>query len=368
MIPWYKPHFWGREKEYVLSALESTWISGGEFVDRLEKTMAGILGVPHVVTTSNGTTSLMLSYLALGIGPGDEVIVPGFTFAAPANMVLAVGATPVFADIDPDTWLLCPKSVESKITPRTKAVVPVHIYGNVCDMTAIMALAKKYNLSVIEDTAEAAFSTYEGKQAGTFGDFGSFSFQATKTITTGEGGAVCTNRDDLADQARLIRNHGMRPERRYFHEVVGHNFRLTNLQAALGCAQLDRLEDIIVNKKRVFARYCRNLKSVKGLSMQAITPGCEPVMWAIAVKMDAAAAGKSRNEIMSDLKARGIETRPGFYAFSDMPVFGAEPLPVTSDVAANVLSLPSYTMIADEEIDHICAQLSEVMGLKAAAE
>jgi perosamine synthetase len=358
MIPWYKPNFWGREKDYMTEALESTWISGGEFLDRLESEMARILDVRHVVTTSNGTTSLMLSYLCLGIGPGDEVIIPGFTFAAPANMAIAVGAQPIFADIDPYTWLLCSKSVEEKVTSKTKAIVPVHIYGNVCDMDEIMRIARKYNLFVIEDVAEAAFSNYRGKQAGTFGDFGSFSFQATKTITTGEGGAVCTGSDDLQERARLIRSHGMRPARRYFHEVVGHNFRLTNLQAALGCAQLEHIDDIVANKKRVFARYQKHLANMPGVRVQAITPGCDPVMWAIAVKVSAPG---SRDQLMENLKIQGIETRPGFYAFSDMPVYRAGYLPVTKDVAESVLSLPSYTMISDEDIDYICSVLSDVL-------
>lgn len=366
MIPWYKPHFWGKEKAYVAQALDSTWISGGEFVDRLESSMADILKACHVITTSNGTTSLMLSYLCLGIGPGDEVIIPGFTFAAPANMVLALGATPVFADVDPDTWLLCPKSVEQKITPKTKAIVPVHIYGNVCDMDAIMAIAKKHNLFVIEDVAEAAFSTYKNRQAGTFGDFGSFSFQATKTITTGEGGAVCTNSEHLGDVARLIRNHGMRPERRYFHEVVGHNFRLTNLQAALGCAQIEHVDDIIANKKRVFARYQKNCLNIAGITLQKITSGCVPVMWAIAIKVDAGLLKIGRDKLMDELKKKGIETRPGFIPFSDMPAYKAQSLPVTNDISYNVLSLPSYTMISDAEIDHVCLTIRDILSQQTA--
>lgn len=354
MFSWYKPHFWGNEKKYVMDALESTWISGGAYVDRLEATMAGILGAKHVITTSNGTTSLMLAYLSLGIGAGDEVIVPGFTFAAPANMVMAIGATPVFADIDPETWLLCPKSVEQKITSKTRAIVAVHLYGNVCNMNALAQLAKKHHLFIIEDVAEAAFSTYHGKQAGTFGEFGSFSFQATKTITTGEGGAVCTDDDKLADTARLIRNHGMRPEKRYFHEIAGHNFRLTNIQAALGCAQIDHIEAIIQNKKRVFARYTRHLENQQGISLQRIPPECDPVMWAVAIKIDPQIFGKTRDVLMDVLKQKQIETRPGFYPFSDMPPYKAPHLPYSVDVSRNTISLPSYTMISDQEIDQIC--------------
>ena len=260
MIPWYKPHFWGNEQKYVSEAINSTWISGGSYVDRLESTMAGTLDVDNVITTSNGTT-LMLAFLALGIGPGDEVIVPGFCFVAPVNMVLAVGATPIFADIEPDTWLLSPQSVKQKIGRKTKAIVAVHTYGNICDMRALVGIAAENNLYLVEDVAEAAFSELAGKQAGTFGEFGTFSFQATKTITTGEGGAVSTGSDYLGARARVIRNHGMSTDRRYWHEVVGHNFRLGNLQAALGCAQLENLGEIIENKG-AYKRYLNNLRDV----------------------------------------------------------------------------------------------------------
>jgi len=308
----------------------------------------------------------MLSYLALGIGPGDEVIIPGFTFAAPANMALAVGAKPVFADIDPETWLLTPEAVAKKITPKTKAIVPVHVYGNVCDMDAIMAIAKKNNLLVIEDVAEAAFSTLNNKQAGTFGDFGSFSFQATKTITTGEGGAICTNRDDLENIARLIRSHGMRANRRYYHEVVGHNFRLTNLQAALGCAQLEFLNEIIANKKRVFSRYKQKLEHIAGVTIQKITPNCDPVMWAICIKLDTAVVNISRDNLAKALNSKGIDTRPGFTAFSRMPLYRTTPLPVTDEISQNVISLPSYTMILDAEIDYICLTIEHIVNQKVA--
>jgi len=355
VIPWYQPHFWGKEKEYVVDALESTWISGGKYVDRLESTMASLLGCNHVITTSNGTSSLMLAYLALGLGPGDEIIVPGYTFAAPANMALAIGATPVYADVDPETWLLCPKSVEEKISKKTKAIVPVHIYGNVCDMGALTAIAQHHQLFVIEDVAEAAFSQYAGQQAGTFGDFGSFSFQATKTITTGEGGAICTSSDSLEKAARLLRNHGMRPGKHYWHEVVGHNFRLTNLQAALGCAQLESVDEIILNKKRVYKHYLLNLESMPGLRLQKITPTCEPVMWAVAIKLNVAEWGMTRDQVIDAMTAKGIETRPGFYALSDMPIYQTDILQNSSEIANTVISLPSYTMISNDEIDRICS-------------
>ena len=362
MIPWYKPHFWGDEIEMVTDALKSTWISDGEYVTRFESALSETLGSKYVISTSNGTASLMLSYLSLGIGPGDEVIIPGFTFTAPANMALALGAKSVFADINPNTWLLDHDSVEQKITPQTKAIVPVHTYGNVCAMDYLCEIARSNGLFVVEDNAEAAFSTYQGKQAGTFGDFGAFSFQATKTITTGEGGAVCADSKQLQEQAKLYRNHGVRPEKRYWHEVIGHNFRLTNMQAALGYAQLLHLNDIVENKKRVYARYKTNLAHCQKLSFQKITPGCDPVIWATAVKIDPTRANVSRDRLIRGMNDRGIETRPGFYPFSDMPLYNAPNLKHSIDVAHNTISLPSYTMISNAEIDQVCELFLELIG------
>jgi perosamine synthetase len=366
MISWYKPHFWGKEKEYVNDALTSTWISDGKYVKKLEEDFAHLISAKSVISTSNGTSSLFLSYLALGIGPGDEVIVPGFTFSAPINMVLATGATPIYTDVDPETWLLCPKSIERNITKKTKAIVPVHIYGNVCNMSEIMNIAKTHSLFVIEDTAEANFSTYKGRHAGTFGDFGSFSFQATKTITTGEGGALSTNNHEFENSARLIRNHGMEANKRYYHKVIGHNFRLTNMQAALGCAQLEHVTDIIKHKKRVYNRYIKNLSNQPHLQLQKISEDCDPVMWAITVKINLKAQNTLRDEIIRKMKEKNIETRPGFYSFHEMPIYRANFLPNSAEISKQSISLPSFTMISNNEIDYICETLiSELNKINA---
>lgn len=354
MIPWYKPHLFGQEKAFLCEALESSWISDGKYVDDFEKRLGELLNTDKVVTTSNGTTALHLAYLALGIKAGDEVIVPAFTFAAPANMAIALGATPVFADVDAETWLIDPVSVEAKITSRTKAIVPVHLYGNVCDMSALKDIARKHNIAVVEDTAEALFSRYRQQAAGTLGDVGCFSFQATKTITTGEGGAIVVKSDELQGIARLYRNHGMSPQKRYWHEVAGHNFRLTNIQAALGCAQLNHVTEIIENKERVYERYVANLSSHPGLKLQRITDDCEPVMWAIVVKLVGDECASRRDSLISELYEQGVECRPGFTVFSDMPLYSNCNAPVAKNIAATTLSLPSYTMLTDAEIDHVC--------------
>jgi perosamine synthetase len=355
-IPWALPHLFGNESANLLEAIESTWISGGRFVDDLERRLSEHLESPHVVSTSNGTTALHLAYLALGIGPGDEVIGPGFAFAAPANMTLALGATPVFADVDPDHWCLDPEQVANLITPNTKAIIAVHTYGNVCDMDALLALGKEHGVAVVEDTAEALFSRYRGKWAGAIGDLGSLSFQATKTITTGEGGAVLTADSERADLMRLIRNHGMR-ERRYFHSVVGHNFRLTNLQAALGCAQLDNLEEILAAKRRVYEGYRERLSDLEGVSLQGFCDGVDPLVWVTGVRLDPEAFGP-RDAVMAAMSDAGVETRPGFYPFHAMPIYPEAPvLPVSEDLANRVITLPSHFGLGSEDVARVCDAL-----------
>lgn len=354
MIPWFKPQYWGNEKRYVMDALDSSWISGGEYIRKFESKFTEIHGSHGAVTVSNGTTALYLALLSLNIGPGDEVIIPGYTFAAPANMVIATGAKPVFVDVDKDTWLLDPLLIEEKINHKTKAILPVHIYGNVCSMTLINDIAKKHNLYVIEDVAEAAFSKQNGNYAGTLGDIGCFSFQATKTLTMGEGGAVIFSDSAVEQRARIIRSHGMTAEQPYWHLEIGHNFRLTNMQAGFGLAQLEKLDEIIIQKKRVYQRYTENLGAIKGIRMQSITPETEPVIWAVAVRIDPDFISISRDQIRSSLTQHGIETRAGFYAFNEMPIYSSDELPVSSAVSQSIISLPSYPGLEDKDIDFIC--------------
>lgn len=353
-IPWAKPTFYGKEKTYLANALDSTWISGGYYVERFEEEFTRYNGSRYGITTSNGTIALQLAILALGIGPEDEVIIPGFTFVAPANMVIEAGATPVYADIDPLTWCIDPDSVDKCITSRTKAIIPVHIYGNVCDMDTLKNLAEEHHLYLIEDTAEAAFSKYKRKYAGTFGDVGCFSFQATKTITMGEGGFVLTDNIKLYEKMRLIRDHGMRKDKRYWHDVVGYNFRLTNLQAAVGCGQIENLDSIILERQRVFRLYHEHLTNEPGITMQHFKLEVEPVVWAIAVKIDPNLFKGDRDFLIRSMLEVRIETRPGFYPFSVMPLYNTPSLPVSKDVGAHVISLPSFPSLADEEIVFIC--------------
>lgn len=355
-IPWAKPNFWENEERYVADALASTWISGGPFVDRFEEALARELDAPFVVAVSNGTTAIHLAYLALGLGPGDEIIVPGFCFQAAANVASLMGATPVFAEIRPDTWCLDPCDLESRISERTKLIVPVHTYGSVCDMDAIRTVADAAGVPVLEDAAEAFASSFGGRMAGTMGLMGTLSFQATKTITTGEGGAVLTSSRELRDRMHLFRSHGM-AEKRYWHEVHGHNFRLTNFQAALGCAQLEHLDQIVRERARVKARYEMHLADAAGLEMQTVPEAVDSVLWAMAVRLDPDAFPQGRDEVMDQLKAKAIETRVGFYAASEIPLYGCGPLPVCEAVSGSLISLPTFPTLTNDEIDFICDQL-----------
>jgi perosamine synthetase len=363
IIPWAQPTFFGNEGDYLLDALNSTWVSGGKYVDKFEEELSSYCGSKYGITVSNGTTALHLALLALDIGPGDEVIVPGFTFVAVANTVLQTGATPVFCDIDAKTWCIDVNSIKNCVSDKTKAIIPVHIYGNVCDIDNIKKIADAHNLFVIEDTAEAAFSRYNGRYAGSIGDLGCFSFQATKTITTGEGGIVLTNNQEWKDKMRIIRSHGMRPGKRYWHDVIGYNYRLTNLQAALGCAQLENLNEIIIRRKKVYELYKKILSGRKEIILQEFNKKVIPVLWTTAFRIEEKYISKSRDQIIKELHDLGIETRPGFYPFSLMPIYKANPLPIAEKIGRNIISLPTYPSLDDETINYICDQLYQVLGI-----
>jgi len=357
-IPWARPKLFGNEEKLVLDALRSQWISGGPYVERLEQLVAEKMGVAEAVAVSNGTAALELALRGLEIGRGDEVIVPGFTFVAAANMVLSVGATPVYAEVDRATWLLEATEIDRLATPRTRAVLPVHLYGNVASMDAIVCRARKHGMLVLEDAAEAAFSRFGGRCAGTIGDVGSFSFHATKTITTGEGGVVVTNQPKLAQRMRVIRDHGMKKGERYWHDIVGYNYRLTNLQAAIGCAQLEHLDEIIADRRRVLSLYQEQLQSVSGVHLQHFEKDADPVLWAMTARLDTPedliARRARRDQIMSWMSQDGIETRPGFFALSLMPPYAAPSFPNCLEASAGIISFPTFVGISAGQIDRIC--------------
>jgi len=356
-IPWEQPDFWGLEEQYLLEALHSTWISGGPFVERLERELATFSGSPFTLAASNGTTAIHLVYLGMGLQPGDEIVIPGFCYLAAANIALQMGIKPIFAEVDPEMFCVTAEAIEAVLTPRTRLIVVVHTYGNVCDMDDIMSLAENRGVPVLEDAAESFASKYKGRQSGAIAQVGTYSFQATKTITTGEGGMVLTGDEGLARKMALYRSHGVLG-RHFWHELPGHNFRLTNLQAALGCAQLERLDSIIRERKRVHQTYKTALKNGGGVRLQTFRPEVDPVLWAFAVELDPAAFPQGRNRVIEQLAAAGIETRNGFYAASQLPIYpGCPSLPVCERLANNVISLPTFPSPTDQQINYICEQL-----------
>lgn len=356
-IPWAKAEYWGNEESYLVDAFRSSWISGGAYVEKLETACAKLLDVPYAFAVSNGTAAIDLAYLALDIGPGDEIIVPGFGFMAAANVAMQMRAIPVFCDVDPDSWCLLADDVQPLITPRTKAIVAIHSYGNMCALDGLLALGAAHGIAVIEDAAESFGSRLGAHAAGSQGRINTFSFHATKTVTTGEGGLVTTHDSTLAERIRLYRSHGLRRERHYWHEIPGNNFRLTNLQAAIGVAQLEHLDEIVQRRADMFDHYTRRLAAVPGIKLQQITPGCQPVIWAIAAELDGEHFPQGRDKVMQQLALKGIETRPGFQAPAEMAYFAPTHLPVSEALGRAVISVPSYTGLSADDIDYICNEL-----------
>lgn len=361
-IPWANPALSGNEARYVQEAIASTWISGGAFVDRLEADFARFTGARHALAVANGTAALHLAYLAAGIGPGDEVILPALTFAACAAMVVVCGATPRFVDSDLDTLGISAESSRAAMTARTKAIVPAHLFGNVCDLDPLLAIAADSGAVVIEDAAEAVGARYGGRHAGTLGALGCFSFQAAKTLTMGEGGIVVTDDDGLADRVRLLRNHGFRPGTHYWHDVVGFNYRLTNVQAAIGCGQLERVERILGARKRIELRYRDRLGTIRGVRIPAVPKRGEVALWVQAIVLDPRRFPQGRDAVREALTASGIETRPLFNPIYKLPPYAryAASCPVAESAAAWGLSLPVYETLSDSDVDFVCDALGAV--------
>jgi perosamine synthetase len=360
------PYLSGNEMKYVVDCVSNGWISSrGQYVALFEDAVAAFLGARNAVVTSSGTTALQLALAALNVGPGDEVIVPEITFGASANAVLACGARPVFVDISRETWTLDPDGLAQAVTPRTRAVMPVHIYGHPCDMAAIREQADRHGLHVVEDCAEALGARCRGQPVGTFGKAGCFSFFANKVITSGEGGAIVTDDDDLAARLRLLCNHGMDPGRRYWHVAAGFNFRMTNLQAAIGLAQMERVDDFLAHRRAIAARYDQRLGRVPGLALQGRADWADPVCWLYTLLVERDGLGFGRDALMARLACEGVETRPIFPPLSIQPAFGSGPPdahPIAADIAARGFSLPTSNGMSLDEVDRLCDIVESVVG------
>lgn len=345
-MPLVSPSFGGNELRYVEDCLRSGWISSrGGYIARFEEAVAGFIGQTHAVSTANGTLALQLALQALDVGQGDEVIVPDFTFGACANAVIQRGARPVFVDVDPVTWTICPAMIERALTPRTKAIMAVHLYGHPCDMDPILAIAQSRGVKVVEDCAEAFGAEYRGRKVGSLGDIACFSFFANKIITTGEGG-MCTTADPaLADRLRLLRDHGMRPGRRYWHEEPGTNGRMTNLQAAIGLGQMERVDTFLEWRDRLATQYDTALEGIPGIGLRRPMEWARPVTWLYTILVDPVALACERDVLIAHLRERGIESRPTFAALHPQPAFASAstpwPCPVAEQLGSAGLSLPT---------------------------
>lgn len=365
MIPIASPDLSGNESAYVDECIRTTWISSvGHFITDFETAFAELVGTRHAVATNNGTTALHLALAALGIGPGDEVVVPTLTYIATANAVRYCGATPVLAEVEPDTMNLDPADLERRITERTKAVVPVHLYGHPADMVAINEVAARHGLTVVEDAAEAHGSTVGGRVVGSLGHLGVFSFFGNKILTTGEGGAVTTDDDDLAARLRLLRGQGMDPQRRYWFPEVGFNYRMTNVAAAIGLAQIERFDAMLARRREIAALYTAELSTVPGIGLPVQRPDTERVDWLYTVTVDGLGTDQ-RNALIDLLREDGVETRPVFYPLHLMPPYASEPtpsFPVAERLGREGISLPTHVLLTDEDVRTVCAALGRRVG------
>lgn len=366
MIPVNEPLISKNAIRYVTDCLKTGWISSaGKYLKEFEKNFAEFLGIKHAITTTSGTTALHLALLALGIKKGDEVILPSHTMMASAAAIVYTGATPVLVDVERDTWNMDVKLVEKKITKKTKAIMPVHIYGHPVNMDPVIALARKYHLSMVEDAAESTGAEYKGRLTGTIGDIGCFSFYANKIITTGEGGMVVTNNDKIANHARILKDLAHSPKKRFLHEEIGYNFRMTNMQAALGVAQLEEIEKYIKKKRWMAALYKERLSKIEGLTLPVEHNWAKNVYWMYGILVEKE-FGITRNEFMQKLSGKGVDTRTFFIPMHKQPaliklgLFKGEKYPVSDEIGRRGLYLPSGLAITEEQIEIVCKAVKDI--------
>jgi perosamine synthetase len=350
MIPISQPTISNEDIQLVTDAVTSGWVSSiGKYIERFEREFAEFCGVRHCVSTANGTVAIHLALKVLGIGQGDEVIVPDLTFVATANAVTLAGATPVMADVRRSDWCLDPASVERMITSRTKAIIPVHLYGHPCEMDELRSLAHaRGGLKIIEDAAEAHGAVYRGRRVGGLGDMGTFSFYGNKIVTTGEGGAITTDSDEVADRARFLRDHGMSRQKRYWHTEVGYNYRLTNLQAALGVAQMTRIEEFIGERDRILDTY-RHYLAPRGFTLNPHLEGTRPVNWMTCVLIEGFDRS-GRDRLIELLRDKGVDSRPFFYPLTALPMYRGNVGPVAEALSMGGLNLPTFPGLRESEI------------------
>lgn len=352
-FPVSQPSIGPKEIEYVTDAVSSGWVSSiGAYIELFESKFAEFCGTRYAVAVSNGTTALHLALIGLGVTPQDEVIIPDLTFVATANAVKYVGARVVVVDIDRDSLCIDVRAVSRAITPKTRAIIPVHLYGHPADMQPLMVVAKEHGVAVIEDAAEAHGATYRGVRVGSIGDAGVFSFYGNKVITSGEGGMITSNSRDLVDRLRFLRDHAMSPTRRYWHTEVGFNYRLTNLQAALAVAQLERIEEFLDKRREIMGWYREELGGCHGLKVNRQLEGCKNAFWMVCLEVDGMDEDR-RVEFMRLLRRNGVDSRPYFYPVSDLPMYDRAKTAVTHEIFRKGINLPSYVDLTREDVASI---------------
>ncbi|MDE6981719.1 MAG: DegT/DnrJ/EryC1/StrS family aminotransferase [Lachnospiraceae bacterium] len=361
-IPVAIPDLSGNEKKYVEDCMNTTWISSaGKYVTKFEEEYAKYMDCKEAISCCNGTVALHVPLIALGLKEGDEVIVPSMTYIATANAVKYCGAIPVFADCLKDTWNVDPEDIERKITSKTKGIIAVHLYGNPCDMDAIMNIAKKHNLFVVEDAAECHGALYDGKKVGTIGNVGTFSFFGNKIITTGEGGMIVTNDDSLARKMRILKGQGQDPDKRYWFIEVGYNYRMTNIEAAIGLAQLEDIDAHIADRRKVAKWYMEELKGLEDyIQLQKVTDKAESVWWMFSIVLKDKCKC-SRDDLMEKLRECQIETRPLFYPMHVMPVYknSNAQCPNSECVAYHGMNLPTHAGVTQDDVKYIVESIKK---------
>jgi perosamine synthetase len=368
-IPVSMPTFLGNEKKYVADCMETEWISSiGKYIPAFEERFADFCSTPYAVACNNGTTALHLALLAFDVAPGDEIIVPTLTYIASANAVRYCGATPVFVDSEPLTMNMDPAQVEAKVTERTKGILVVHLYGHPVDMDPILEIAKRRGLFVIEDAAEAHGAEYNGRRTGSLADIATFSFFGNKIITTGEGGMITTANKHLADKVRLLRGQGMDPNRRYWFPVVGYNYRMTNIQAAIGLAQLENIADHLATRRRVAGWYAEHLRQAASfVELPQQMPWARHSFWmyTVLLKRD---VPMTNGQFGEALKARSVDTRPVFYPMHTMPPYEEDTsYPVAEDLASRGVNLPTHGQLSEGDVQYIAEQIVAVCSRPACA-
>lgn len=369
-IPVAGPSITQKEIDYVTDAVTNAWYSNANvYHERFQKAFAEYLGRQYAIALPSCTSAIHLSLLALGIGPGDEVIVPDATWIASAAPITYVGADTVFADIDEDTWCMSATSFEECVTPRTKAVIPVDLYGNMPRMDEILSVAERHGIPVIEDAAEAAGAEYRGQKAGSFGDASVFSFHGSKTLTTGEGGMLVTDRDDIYHRALFLRDHGRTPgDSLFWNKEVAHKYKMSSMQAALGLAQLERLDELMDRKREIFNWYNQELSDLRGVTLNAELPNTKNAFWMITVVLDPD-FGIDKNYLQAELNKRDIDSRPFFHPLSSIPAYSDSPLAqaarernrVSYRICPYGLNLPSGLNMTEEKVRFVCDVFRELV-------